>query len=307
MGETINIGVVLVTYNRLDTLKKAIKSYDVQTKKPQYILIVNNASSDGTLEYLNQWFCIESGYKKIVVNLDKNNGGSGGFYEGLLRAEQMDAEWIWVSDDDAFPYENAFEELENYILKNIHSIQEVSAVCGMVINNGKIDIDHRKIIQQHGAIIKVRKAGESMYVSDFEINAFSYVGTIINKEKLLESGLPEKEYFIWNDDTEHSLRLSKKGKIICVPDIKIQHDTKCENKTTLWKAYYGCRNTAYTYKKHFSKMGYKFFCYSTLFKAYIKIILRYNVEFSKMQICGIKDAEKNKLGIHKKYKPGWSP
>ena len=259
MGELFNIGVVLVTYNRLDMLKKAIKSYDVQTKKPQYILIVNNACNDGTLEYLNQWSCIESEYKKIVINLDKNIGGSGGFYEGLLRAEQMDAEWIWVSDDDAFPYKNAFEEAEKYILKNKNFVQNISAVCGMVINNGEIDIDHRKIMRQHGLSIKIKKVPESMYRSNFEINAFSYVGTIINKEKLLEAGLPEKEFFIWFDDTEHSLRLSKKGKIICVPTIKVYHDTVAEKEKVSWKTYYGCRNLTYTYKKHFSKGAYYFY------------------------------------------------
>lgn len=305
MDKLLNIGVVLVTYNRLNMLKKALDSYNAQTKNPHYILVVNNACNDGTSEFLKKWSDIETNYEKIVINLHKNIGGSGGFYEGLLQAEKMDAEWIWVADDDAFPQKNALEEAEKYILSNDNFVQNISAICGMVINNGQIDVEHRKNILQCGLSIKIKKVHKSMYRSNFEINAFSYVGTVINKEKLVEAGLPEKDFFIWFDDTEHSLRLSKKGKIICVPDIKIQHNTKDEQEKLSWKVYYGCRNMAYTYRKHFSKMSYRYFYYSTLVKAHIKILLRYNIEFSKMQICAMQDADKNKLGLHEKYRPGW--
>ena len=51
----MKIGVVIVTYNRLEKLKIALKSYEKQSFKPQYILVVNNNSTDGTLEYLKEW------------------------------------------------------------------------------------------------------------------------------------------------------------------------------------------------------------------------------------------------------------
>ena len=44
----MKIGVVLVTYNRLEKLKIALKSYEEQTVLPKYILVVNNNSNDGT-------------------------------------------------------------------------------------------------------------------------------------------------------------------------------------------------------------------------------------------------------------------
>ena len=39
----------------LEKLKIALKSYEKQSFKPQYILVVNNNSTDGTLEYLKEW------------------------------------------------------------------------------------------------------------------------------------------------------------------------------------------------------------------------------------------------------------
>ncbi len=51
----LSIGVVLVTFNRLEELKKAIPCYENQTLPPKYIIVVNNASTDGTDEYLADW------------------------------------------------------------------------------------------------------------------------------------------------------------------------------------------------------------------------------------------------------------
>ncbi len=45
---------------------------------------------------------------------------------------------------------------------------------------------------------------------EFEMGSFTYVGTIMNKKKLLEAGLPNKDYFIYWDDLEHGIRMRKK-------------------------------------------------------------------------------------------------
>ena len=99
----MGVGVVLVTFNRLDKLKVALDKYDKQTLVPEYILVVDNHSNDGTKEYLEQWVGEEAAYKKYVHTLSSNTGGAGGFYKGMEEAVKLDAEWIWLSDDDAYP------------------------------------------------------------------------------------------------------------------------------------------------------------------------------------------------------------
>ena len=66
----LKIAAVIVTYNRLDKLKKALVSYESQSVKPQYIIVVNNASTDSTQEYLEKWKQQESGIVKIDLNLE---------------------------------------------------------------------------------------------------------------------------------------------------------------------------------------------------------------------------------------------
>ena len=60
----MEIGVVLVTFNRLEKLKIALEAYERQTVKPKYILVVDNNSTDGTREYLENWKKEEKQYKK---------------------------------------------------------------------------------------------------------------------------------------------------------------------------------------------------------------------------------------------------
>ena len=239
----MKIGVVIVTYNRLEKLKIALKSYEKQSIKPQYILVVNNNSTDGTIEYLKEWKAESNGIEKIILNLDKNTGGSGGFYEGLKASLDLDAGWIWVADDDAYPKENAFETAKKYIEKYPDSENKISAISGTVLkSDGKsIDCSHRRRIY---TTLFNRVAQPYSKISDyekeeFEINGFSYVGTMINKSKLKQTELTKKDYFIYYDDTEHGMRLAKTGKIICRTDVIVDHDSQdeAENQVT-WKTYY---------------------------------------------------------------------
>lgn len=51
----MEICVVLVTFNRLNCLKKALDEFEKQTYLPKRLIVVNNSSTDGTAEYLSEW------------------------------------------------------------------------------------------------------------------------------------------------------------------------------------------------------------------------------------------------------------
>ena len=187
----MEIGVVLVTYNRLEKLKIALKAYDKQTIQPKYILVVDNKSTDGTKEYLESWKKEESTYQKYTVFMEENTGGSGGFYEALQHSLNLDASWIWTADDDAYPQENAFEIATNYLIqKTKEELDNISAICGAVLKSDakSIDCSHRRRIYK-GAfhLVKQPYSKQKDYKKEeFEIEGFSYVGTFINKEKFLK-------------------------------------------------------------------------------------------------------------------------
>lgn len=302
----MNIGVVIVTYNRIDQLKKALSLYVKQKYRPKYIIVVNNNSTDGTSEFLNKWSNENDQIKKYIINLTDNIGGSGGFYTGLKKASELDADWIWVADDDAYPENDALWNSINYIKHN-NIKNDISAICGKVINNGKIDLSHRKRVSTNLLNVRQEEVSISEYEKNsFNLNLFSYVGTLINKEHLIKAGLTEKDYFIYYDDTEHSYRLSKIGKIICIPSIKIVHDIADRTANDVdWKGYYTIRNRMLFYKKHFKKRYYIYNYLTLLIKCSIKNVLgKDKVKNNQIRIA-LKDSKNDKKGIHELYKPGW--
>ncbi len=303
----MDIGVVIVTFNRADKLRHALQSFEEQSKLPQYVIVVNNASTDSTQDILADWRSVPASYIKKVIQMPENIGGSGGFYEGLKAALDMEADWIWVSDDDAFPEKDALEQADDFMQKHQEELPGISVVCGQVINNGCIDLEHRRSLIVKGISIKECVPSEDKYEQEFfEINTFSYVGTIMNKQKLAEAGLTRKDYFIWFDDTEHGLRMGKQGKILCVPAVKIYHDIEKKDPAVPdWRWYYRYRNMADCYRRNFPKICFYFF----YFKAIIKILLYKLLGISKtdrdMLLAGIKDARRGRFGLHGRYRPGW--
>lgn len=311
----MKIGVVLVTYNRLDKLKIALESYNKQSIKPQYVLVVNNNSTDNTAEYLEEWKKEQKEYERIVLNLDKNTGGSGGFYQGLKESLKLDADWVWVADDDAYPKENAFEIAQRYVENHKNSEKELSAICGTVLKSDAktIDYSHRRRIYTtiFNHVAQPYSKSRDYEQEEFEVNGFSYVGTLINKEKMKQTELTKKDYFIYYDDTEHSYRLSKLGKIVCVPSMQVVHDAPHSEMSEIvkWKLYYLVRNTLDFIRCNFDEKYFKEACIEVPFKFKVAVLLfGKNKKYGyKMINEAVKDAKAHKTGLHDIFKPGWNP
>ena len=80
-----NIYAVVVTYNRLSLLKRAINYLQSQTLPLCGIVVVNNGSTDGTREWLDQ-------QQGLTIVHQNNVGGSGGFYTGMKTAYELGAD-----------------------------------------------------------------------------------------------------------------------------------------------------------------------------------------------------------------------
>lgn len=302
----MKICAVIVTYNRIDKLRKTLQAFDELTECPDKVYIVDNHSSDDTPNYLRQWLKESKKFDKEVIKLSENLGGSGGFYAGLEKALNDSFDWIWVSDDDAYPEKDVFKCMIEFIDKS--EIDGISAICGTVMYEGGIDYYHRRNMYHRGLTLCDVPSNENDYKKEcFEINIFSYVGTVINSNALKKVGLTLKDYFIWCDDTEHSLRLSQVGRIVCVPKMKVFHDIGINTDYGLtWKEYYGERNRLDMYKRHFPYWVYL----SSIMKSKIRVIKKMmggNKENAQLLNEAINDSINNRFGIHPIYKPGWKP
>lgn len=305
----MKIGVVLVTFNRIEKLKVALQHYNEQSLKPEYIIVVDNCSDDGTKEFLENWEKEEASYEKEVITLDRNTGGAGGFYAGMERAVKKDTEWIWLSDDDAYPRKNAFCEISDYYEKlSQNEKSEIVSLCSAVYNEGNVHVDHRSHMEVTKFKCKMYPSTLDEYEKEaFDLDVFSYVGVAIKKEILLKAGLDEKDYFIYCDDQEHSIRLRKYGKIVCVPSSIVDHDTKPFNKNVLnWGRYYKRRNDLLMIRKNFPSR-YFIFRFIRRYIGEVSILSGYSKEYREIHRAAFIDALMNKKGCHEIYRPGWNP
>ncbi len=307
----MNVDVVIVTYNRLEKLKKALASYERQSRSFRNLIVVNNHSTDGTTGFLETWERTEAPFSKIVINTDENLGGSGGYYLGQKKAMELAADWVFLADDDAYAEPDMMERFYDFMGRNVDRV--FSAVCGTVYHSdGTIDLNHRSRYERKGRrfVYRIASRMEDYGKEEFEIDFLSYVGSFINGKALSEVGAVDKRYFIFWDDSEHSLRLKRFGSIVCVPAIRIVHDDinpsapRGSEKPLIvsWKDYYLERNQVAMNRRHFPWVAVHQLRKSL--KDWAHGMYRAD-EYSKVQWTAIKDAWLGKMGKHPLYKPGW--
>ncbi len=86
---------VVVTWNRRELLQESLAAVLSQTLPPAQVVVVDNASTDGTTELL------DADYGHLdVVHLTRNTGGAGGFAAGIERALTHRPDLVWLLDDD---------------------------------------------------------------------------------------------------------------------------------------------------------------------------------------------------------------
>ena len=302
------LSIVVVTYNRLSKLKKAICSYEEQTMKFAYLIVVNNCSTDETRDFLDAWVSEDSDkFQKQVIHTKENIGGSGGFYLGQKRAIELGTDWVFVADDDAYADMDMVEQFYTFISQ--HDMSNISAICAAVLNMDRsFCLYHRGnyIIRRGIRFDRISSTIEDFQKDFFPNNYITYVGTFLSRWALEKVGLCNKDYFIYYDDTEHGIRLSRIGKIYCVPAIKIMHEAGissiADDIVVSWRDYYGVRNSNHMLLRHYP------ICYLNNWRSFLQDILFRkikNMEYARLICVAMIDALFGRLGKHSIYKPGW--
>ncbi|MDF2883704.1 MAG: hypothetical protein K0R54_4264 [Clostridiaceae bacterium] len=251
--EEINFSIVIVTYNRLDLLKECLDNVLAQEYSAKNILVINNNSTDGTMDFLNS--LDKRNGQIIIYHCENNLGGAGGFSIGIQQAVLLSNDWILLIDDDAM--------INTTFLKNIagsiKSHNDIQAFAGVVETNQAIDTLHRRRIENKNTLSMTNiQLNEYNNNNEFEVDIASFCGLVFNKTLVKKIGIPLSEFFIWNDDVEYSLRIRSVTKILNVNSARINHkihiSINSDEKNT-WKHYYGIRNMVYLLKIHGTTYG----------------------------------------------------
>jgi rhamnopyranosyl-N-acetylglucosaminyl-diphospho-decaprenol beta-1,3/1,4-galactofuranosyltransferase len=229
---------VVVTYNRRDLLRECLAALEAQTRQPDHILVVDNASTDGTLAMLRDE---HPGIE--VVALSTNQGGAGGFHEGLRRAHAAGVDWVWLMDDDTMPAATALDEL-------LRASRGFDGCAPALLSSRVIWTDGRLHPMNYQGFERQRTDAviEASQRALMPLRTATFVSLLIHRHAVDRHGLPLKRYFLWSDDIEYTARLLREEPGYLVPASVAVHKT--EHPYTAVSAsgdrfYFHVRNTLY--------------------------------------------------------------
>lgn len=239
---------VVVTYNRKEKLKKCLESLLNQVNASCDIVIVNNASTDGTEEMILSDFEKDGIY---YYNTGANLGGAGGFEFGVKEAVLKGYKYVWMMDDDTWPSPNALFELLRAGKKVNNDWGFLSSVAYWI--DGSIC---RMNIQKKNIFKHIGKKEYNASISP--IKMCSFVSLLVKSSIVKELGLPIGDYFIWTDDYEFTGRISRIFKCYMVTTSYVVHamnkhtrvDFAADDSNRLNRYNYIYRNDIHCYRQY---------------------------------------------------------
>ncbi|MDQ3723757.1 MAG: glycosyltransferase family 2 protein [Actinomycetota bacterium] len=217
MSDAPRVCAAVITFNRRDLLVECIDALVSQTHPLTQILVIDNASTDGTEDLLRARGLLERDDLEYV-RLQRNLGAAGGFAYGVDRGRALDVDWIWILDDDAEPRADALALL----LGSAPAADPATvAVCPKVVYaTGAIDSNQRGHFRRR---LRPLPDGEYRDGHHPRLDFLSFVGALVRAPAARQTGLPREDFFIWGDDVEYSFRLRRLGEIRLVSDSVVVH------------------------------------------------------------------------------------
>lgn len=245
-----NVCAVVLTYNRKDMLERCLAALAVQTRRCDRILVVDNASTDGTPAMLaKHWGDIVE-----VYSLRNNVGAAGGFNIAMRLAYGLGADFIWTMDDDVVAEPDALEEL----LKAHDALGKARIAPPYLVSlarstTGQLtempDLDRRRNVLGFPAWAEFLEYGLVPTLGA------TLVSILLPRETLRVHGVPIAAMFIFGEDREYTVRMTRKTPGFLVGASRVLHARKLEgvlstlnetNPTRLAYHYHLHRNTTST-------------------------------------------------------------
>ena len=236
MSSAPRVVAAILTRDRRDLLRQSLDAVLEQTRPVDRIVVVDNASSDGTGEML----AADYGGVRVVA-LAENQGATGGFHEAIGAACEEGADWVWLLDDDSIAGPTALEEL----LAGIDALgpgEPPALVCSRVVwTDGNPHLMNRPVVRGRPA----EQLAETVRRGLLPVRAASWVSVMIARSAVERSGMPLRHFFYQADDIEYTARLLREARGYLVPGSVVEHRTA--NLHTAvdddHRFYYHARNT----------------------------------------------------------------
>jgi GT2 family glycosyltransferase len=202
MNENPLVTVNILSFNRKDELRNTLTKVYEQDYKNIEVIVVDNASSDGSSEMVNQEF------PAVQLIQMKKNIGIAGWNEGFKSAK---GDYVLVLDDDSYPIFNTIR----FAINKLISDNKVAIIACNIIIGSQFDL----ISASHSDEIEK------------PVNSFVGCGAIIRSSVLSLVGGFESELFLYFHEVEYALRIIDAGwEIVVCPKSIVVHNIVSANR-----------------------------------------------------------------------------
>lgn len=249
------ITAIVVTYNRKELLRNCLESLMNQTRKPDRILIVDNASTDGTRQFLASTGWLDCDGIELLA-LPENTGGAGGFAAGIKHALETGTDWLWLMDDDACPQPDALAQL----LASQPQPQHLYGSTAIAPNDAQRRLCWPTATPDGACLDTLTDLTDPV----LEIQSLTFLGLLIHRQIIQQIGLPDATLFLAGDDIDYCERARQTGaRLFLIAASQLHHPLPTRRTLTFaghrlhqlvlppWKRYYDVRNRVLIARRHY--------------------------------------------------------
>lgn len=220
------VTAVIVTYgDRFCFLEKVIFSL-IEENVDKIVVVLNGILKSSK----DKIFLLQKTYPEIhLLDLGINTGSAGGFYNGIKKAIKLQTDFIWLLDDDNKPEKEALHNLLKHTSDIAFSHQKDALLSfrkdrplylsAKNNNNGSL------MLKEQNAALGFSVFSSKTSFSNYNktgLKVAPYGGLFFHKDLIDKIGLPDQSYFLYGDDFDFSIRISKNnGKILLVEESEI--------------------------------------------------------------------------------------
>lgn len=240
------VAVVIVNWNGEPFLEQCLAALMTQTVKPYEIILVDNASSDGSIEITRRFPAVR------LVALDQNTGFARGNNLAIETASK-EAEWIALINPDAFaePYwlEALLLAAESNPGFDVFASKLVNAADPTMLDGAGDAYHISGLVWRMGHGYPVPISAES----EHEVFSPCAAAALYRRSALCEIGGFDEDYFCYVEDVDLGFRLRLAGhRCLYVPQSVAHHvgSGTTGGLHSNFSIYYGHRNLVWTFIKN---------------------------------------------------------
>ena len=237
--------VIIVNWNSGNDLEKCLAALSHQTRPPEEIIVVDNASTDESLVGVEDKFPMVE-----LIRLKDNTGFAHA--NNLAASRVQESDWIAFLNPDAFP---APEWLENLVRAAESHPQFSFFGSHMLRHGGRDELDGTGDVYHVSGLAWRRDHGLSdstVKRTTEEVFSPCAAAAMIRKEVFLEAGGFDETFHSYFEDVDLSFRIRLTGqRCLYVADAVVEHvGSGSTHRNSDYAVYHGQRNLVWSYVKN---------------------------------------------------------